>query len=186
MDCSLLIGRQLETLHLLAVALDANEGDPAGLLACRELRDRAAAHFQVREQSVLPALQRQGWKGLKSEALAAHMELKRALAALCICAPGDKDFPEALRTFRHALAQQRLADELWIVPTLRRITSVEERRAMCEQIEQLHDALVPPAEHYLAAAAAGLHPPGTALVEDATLVLRSLGDTATAQARMSR
>jgi hypothetical protein len=177
MDCSILIGHQLQALHLLAQGLTGAQGDPRSQLACREVRDRAAAHFQVREQIVLPALQRRGWKGLTSEALAAHMDLKRALAALCICSPGDADFDQVLADFINGLAQQRLADELWVVPTLRRVMTTEERRLMCEEIERLQDALVPPPEHYLWSAANARTRLHTALVEDASLVLRSLGDT---------
>ncbi|MED5618920.1 hypothetical protein [Ideonella sp. BN130291] len=178
MDCSLLIGHQLEALHRLTQALQDAEGDALDQQAWRELRDRAAAHFHMREQIVLPALQRRGWKGLNSEALAAHMELKRALAALCICSPGEPDFDRVLAGFADRLAQQRLADELWTVPTLRRLMSAEERRLMCEEIEQLQDTMVPPQEHYLWSAARGDGGPGTTVVEDASLVLRSLGDPA--------
>src|SRR5205085_6766026 len=96
MHCSLLIGHQIEALRQLAQCLRGAAGDPRDQLAWRELRDRAAAHFHMREQIVLPALQRRGWKGLNSEALAAHMDLKRALAALCICAPGEPDFDRVL------------------------------------------------------------------------------------------
>ncbi len=176
MDCSLLIGEQLTALRRLAESLHACSGDAADLLACRELRDRAAAHVQVREQVLLPVLRNGGWKGLNSEALAAHMDLKRALAALCICTPGDADFAQALRTFGNALSQQRLADELWIVPSLRQLTTVDERRDLCDDIERLHDTLVPPPGHYITSDVAAK--PGSGLLLEATVVLNSLGDAA--------
>lgn len=173
MDCSLLIGRQLDALNELTRTLAHAAGDTGARIACRELRDRAAAHCQVREQIVLPALQRGRWRGLNNEALAAHMELKRALAALCICEPGDADFPGVLRGFADALEQQRLADKLWIVPALRRLTTEAERRHLCEEIERLYDAAVPPPDHYLEMVP---HPrPGQAMVDDAAVVLASLG-----------
>lgn len=176
MDCSILIGRQLEALTGLAHSLARTDGTAASSIAYRELRDRAAAHCQVREQIVLPALQRGGWKGLNNEALAAHMELKRALAALCICKPGDGDFSPVLRNFSNALEQQRLADKLWIVPSLRRLTSEADRRRLCEEIEQLYESLIPPPEHY--AEVSAFRKPGEAMVEDATVVLSSLGPPA--------
>jgi hypothetical protein len=173
MDCSLLIGRQLDELDVLSSALEHAEGGTGDLIVCRELRDRAAAHFQVREQIVLPALQRGGWKGLNNEALAAHVELKRLLAALCICEPGHGDFTRLLRNFRSALEQQRLADKEWIVPSLRRSTGETERRRLCEEIERLHEALVPPREHYLGVAEH--RKPGVAVLQDAAIVLGSIG-----------
>ncbi|MEW6706895.1 MAG: hypothetical protein AB1430_18775 [Pseudomonadota bacterium] len=168
----MLIGRQLELMNELVQGLQQRRGDTRAHAAWRELRDRAAAHFQAREQILLPALRRGGWKGLNNEALVAHMDLKRALAALCICEPADSDFPQVLRGFSHALEQQQLADKLWIVSSLRRLTSESERRRMCEEIERLYAALIPPADHYLEAA---LHTrPGIAVLQDAAVVLSSL------------
>jgi hypothetical protein len=173
MDCSLLIGRQLDALSALVLTLERASGDSADRVACRELRDRAAAHAQVREQIVLPALQRGGWKGLGSEALAAHMELKRALAALCICEPGDGEFERVLQRFSTTLEQQRMADKLWIVPALRRLTSEADRRQLCEEIEVLYDSLIPPPDHYLESF--GHTKPGQAVVQDAVVVLGAIG-----------
>ena len=177
MDCSVLIGQQLEAMRELAQPLSACDAATVDLTSWRELRDRAAAHVQVRDQLVLPALQRRGWQGLHSEALRAHIEFKLALAALCICPPGRADFQRALIDFAHALEQQRLADALWIVPALRRSSTAEERRLLCSEIERLHEAMVPPPAHYLAATSL-TSSPGAALVEDAALVLRSLGEAA--------
>ena len=175
MDCSLLIDRQLDALSGLAHTLADAGGNTGDRIASREMRDRAAAHFQVREQIVLPALRRGGWRGLNNEALAAHVELKRALAALCICEPGDDDFPRVLHGFAEALEQQRLADKLWIVPTLRRVTGEAERRQLCEEIERLYDATIPPADHYLEVFPQ--RKPGQAVIEDAAVVLGSFGQT---------
>lgn len=176
MDCSLLLGRQLDALKELASTLQRARGhNTTDQVAYRELRDRAATHFQVREQIVLPALQRGRWKGLNNEALAAHMELKRALAALCVCEPGDPEFAALLRHFAAALAEQQQADRRWIIPALRRLTSEAERRHMCMEIERLYASLIPPAEHYLETMTHRRL--GNALVEDVALVLGSLGKT---------
>jgi len=174
MDCSLLIGQQLDALGDLAKSLgEPGRGDAACHVLYRELRDRAAAHCQVREQIVLPVLQRSRWKGLSSEALAAHMDLKRTLAALCIVGPGEPDFARMLALFQEAVAQQRLADELWLMPSLREVSTVEQRRLMCNEIERLQESLIPPADHYLVTGVEGK--PGSGLVEDATVVLTLLG-----------
>jgi hypothetical protein len=176
------MGRQLHALKELASALrHARGGSSTNRIAYRELRDRAAAHFQAREQFVLPALQRGRWKGLNNEALAAHVELKRALAALCICEPGDADFPSLLRHFAAAVAQQQQADRRWIIPALRRLTTEAERHHLCTEIERLYASLIPPPEHYLETVPH--RRPGNALVEDATVVLGSLHDAARDAAR---
>jgi hypothetical protein len=167
------MGRQLNALKELASALQRTQGHTtADQMAYRELRDRAAAHFQAREQFVLPALQRGRWKGLSSEALTAHMELKRALAALCVREPGDPDFPALLRHFASAVAEQQQADRRGIIPALRRLTTETERRRLCTEIERLYASLIPPAEHYLETVTHSR--PGDALVEDATVVLGAL------------
>ena len=175
MDCSVLLGEQLEALRELADGLLDGPSDPTRLLNCRELKDRAAAHCQVREKVVLPVLRQRGWSDANSEAMAAHLELKRTLAALCICAPGEDDFAHALQQFAAALERQRQADAQWLVPALRLLTTVDERRLVCEQVEQWQEALVPPPEHYLATAPLPDRP-GAALLADAALVLKSLGD----------
>jgi hypothetical protein len=173
MDCSVLLGRQLDALKELTSTLQRGRGDTTtDQIAYRELRDRAAAHFQVREQIVLPALQRGRWKGVNNEALAAHMELKRAVAALCVSEPDAAEFPSLLRHFAAALAEQQQADRRWIIPALRRLTSEAERRRLCTEIERLYTSLIPPAEHYLETMTH--QRPGNALVEDATVVLGSL------------
>lgn len=173
MDCSVLMGSQLVALKGLAGALQRGQGLTQDQISHRELCDRGAAHFRAREQIMLPALQRGGWKGLNNEALAAHVELKRALAALCVTRPGEADFPGLLRHFAHAVEQQQLADELWILPSLRRVTTEGERRRMCKEIEQLYAAMVPPESHYLEVG--GHRRPGDSLIEDATVVLSALG-----------
>jgi hypothetical protein len=174
MDCSLLIGQQLDALGDLARSLaEPGRMDAAGHVLYRELRDRASAHCQVREQIVLPVLQRSRWKGLTSEALAAHMDLKRALAALCIIGPAEPDFPRMLALFQDAVAQQRLADDLWLMPSLRQVSTVEQRRLMCVEIERLQESLIPPADHYLITGVEGKL--GAGLVEDAAVVLGLLG-----------
>lgn len=165
MDCSFPIGEQLDALTRLARRLMHDDGSATRRLAWRELMDRAAAHFHVREKVVLETFRQAGWKGMNSDALAAHLQLKRALAALCICPPGEPDFGELLQRFNEAVAHQRGADELWIVPALRMITTGDQRRAICEEIEQLYDTLVPPASHYL---------DSEHLAEDAAVVLSSL------------
>jgi hypothetical protein len=180
MDCSLLLGHQLDAMKTLVSALQRPQGPTFDQVNCRELRDRAAVHFQVREQIVLPALQHGRWKGVNSEALSAHVELKRLLAALWVCEPGDAEFPALLRQFSGALQRQQQADREWILPALRRLTTEAERRRLCEEIERLHATLVPPAQHYLEAVTR--RRPGDALVQDAALVLSSLGATAGAGA----
>jgi hypothetical protein len=171
MDCSTLLGEQLNALDDLARSLAVPCNDVGIHATWRELRDRAAAHLQVREQIVLPVLQRGQRRARLEDIAPSHAELKRALAALCICEPGEPDFEAVLDDFRNAVQAQRGADEVFTVPTLRRLTTEPERRLMCEEIERLYEALIPPTLHYYLAQATGV-------AEDAAVVLRSLSPQA--------
>jgi hypothetical protein len=166
MDCSHLLGEQLDALDRLVRILAQAGPGAARRAAWREVLDRASAHFHVREQIVNAAFRHAGWRGLDGDAQAAHLEMRRALAALCICEPGDADFDGFLERFADALAHQRVVDEDVVVPALRALLSREDRRQLCELIETMQDALVPPPSHYLG---------GETLVDDAAVVLTSLG-----------
>jgi hypothetical protein len=174
MDCSHLLGEQLDALDRLVRVLAQTPPGASQRAAWREVLDRASAHFHVREQIVNAAFRHAGWRGLDGDAQAAHLELRRALAALCICEPGDTDFEGFLARFAQALASQREVDETVVVPALRALLSREDRRQLCELIETMQEALVPPPSHYL---------DGESLVDDAALVLTSLGPRAASPER---
>lgn len=162
MDCTVLLGAQLARLESIADALSCASAAARPQLL-RELLDRGALHVRVREQLLFPVLRRARWKGVNSETLKVHVRLKRALAELMVTPAQSDRFNDLLHKFAQGVALQLAEDARAFVPALRAASDIDERRALCREIELLHDKETTPSG-----------PPAPGLVEEAALVLRSL------------
>lgn len=171
LDCSALLTRQLEELSLLVARLQACKRRGARERLLRELSNVAVLHVLSRERVLLPAWRRARWKDLPYEALAAHVELKRALAELMVSRPHSTSFDAAVAAFAAAVERQVATDRKRLVPALRRAFDVRDRRELFNDIEVLFEAGEPPRANELLIATEA---PPRELIEDAEIVLSSL------------
>ncbi|MED5618154.1 hypothetical protein [Ideonella sp. BN130291] len=139
-DCADLFDRQLAEIASLAKALQAPLLRPTAQTMFQQLCNRSVVHVQAREQFLLPAWRRAHWKHLPSDALATHMEFKRALADLMLQRPGSEHFNEALAAFVATVEVHRRSDRDRLVPALREAIDLADRRQLCNDIEVLYEA----------------------------------------------
>jgi len=180
-DCSVLLSRQLVEISALAGELGRCERAAASGLY-REVCNRATLHVLARERVLLPAWRRAGWKELPSDALAAHMNFKRSLAELMVHPPGKPGFRLALEAFVAAVEQHRQQDEQRLMPALRNAMDLDERRALCNDIEVLFDAGMGASNE----PAIGSRSVAQALIEEAEVVLSSLPVSSASTAAAAR
>jgi hypothetical protein len=77
------------------------------------------AHETVVEQTVLPALKATGWRGLSSDVLTGHADLRRELADLLTMDKGSAAFDVAVERLLRRLARQCDLEEEKLLPVLR-------------------------------------------------------------------
>jgi hypothetical protein len=170
LDSLALLTRQLVEISELAEQLRANLGRPGAARLHRELCNCATLHVLARERFLLPAWARAGYKDLRLDTLAPHVEFKRHLAELMVAKPSEAaSFQAVLEAFVIAARTQREVDEKLLVPALQRTVDLAERRFVMNDIDHLY-GLVGRSVADLDEATLT----GAGLLEDARIVLRSL------------
>ncbi|HEX7688397.1 MAG TPA: hypothetical protein VF453_11850 [Burkholderiaceae bacterium] len=97
------------------------------------------------------------------------MRLKQALADLIVLRPTDERFADALSEFAAHVQTQQALDHQRLIPVLRDVMEVDERRELCNDMELLFDAGDAPVR--------AESPPGrppSELIREAEIVLSSL------------
>lgn len=174
MDCSVLLGEQLARIEALVDRLKASPPKAVQKALFRELCDRAALHIHAREHILMPVIRRAGWRGVCSETLVAHVEFKRRLADLVVQTEEGPRFLEALQALEEAVERQMVEDEIGFVPTLRAVTDLSERRALCHDMELMYQRM---SSYEAPWRDTGMESPWASLREEAAIVLSSLSPT---------
>ena len=141
MDCTVLISRQLLKIQTLLAWVRQLPISKAKLLAYRELCDRAASHIQIRERLLWPILQQRGGADAPTDAV--HQKFKQAVAHMMVSPPEGLEFERGLDTLEQVLLIQMDIDRRALVPALRMVTDVSERRSLCLDIELAYLTTVP-------------------------------------------
>ena len=128
------------------------------------------AHQTVIDQTVIPALEACGWRGLSSDVLTGHMALKRSFAELLTLRRESTGFDASLAGLMRQLARQCELEDRKLLPLLTDSLSESQREVLAFEAEAhlthiLGDMPLENAEPAL---------PATELLEEAQLVLSSL------------
>ncbi|KQW45527.1 MULTISPECIES: hypothetical protein [unclassified Roseateles] len=175
MDCTALLTEQLTKIQrLIHQAADGTAALVQRQLAHRELCDRGALHAQTREELVLPLLEDVAWGDVAVEPTGHHRQFRDALALCLIRPPPHPDCANALDGLLVAVQRQLADDAATLVPLLRHVSDLPERRRLCGRIEVRYGRLAPLHGDALAAARATSHPapaagPGAWLMEIASV-----------------
>jgi hypothetical protein len=138
----------------------------------RELCNHASLYVLSRERFLLPTWARSGGD---AERLPAYAGFKHALADLVVTPPGRPSFRLCLTAFAGAIALQQVEDRQVLLPALREGLDLADRRNVFNEMELF----------YLAddRAGRGLAPRPQSLVDEAEVVLSSLGGTSPQRSR---
>lgn len=154
---------------MLVARLRASPRERESTRLLRELSNRAVLHVISRERILLPAWRRARWRGLPLDAMTAHVRLKQALAELVVLRPTDDRFADALAEFAAHVEAQQALDHQKLIPVLRDVMEVHERRELCNDMELLFDTGDAPARAELP-----LERSPWELIREAEIVLSSL------------
>ncbi|HEY9028820.1 MAG TPA: hypothetical protein VIP05_31315 [Burkholderiaceae bacterium] len=168
-DCSALLTRQLADLTALISRLRASRRGEDAIRLFGDLSNRAVLHVLSRERVLLPAWRQIRWKDLPLDAMAGHVRFKQALADLLVRPPSAEGHAEALGRFAQHVEQQRELDQHRLVPVLRGAMDIEQRRALCNDVELLFETGSPPMREPLVGSASPHD-----LIREAEIVLSSL------------
>ncbi|HEY8976466.1 MAG TPA: hypothetical protein VIN75_19780 [Burkholderiaceae bacterium] len=169
MDCSALLTRQLAELTALISRLRSSRRGEDALRLFGDLANRAVLHVLSRERVLLPAWRHIRWKDLPLDAMTGHVRFKQALAELLVRPPSSDGHAQALAAFAEHVEQQHLLDQHRLVPVLRDAMDIEQRRALCNDVELLFETGSPPMRELTAGVASPKD-----LVAEAEIVLSSL------------
>jgi len=143
-DCSALLTRQLAELTALISRLRSSRRGEDALRLFGDLANRAVLHVLSRERVLLPAWRHVRWKDLPLDAMTAHVRFKQALAELLVRPPSSDGHAQALSAFAEHVEQQHRLDQHRLVPVLRDAMDLEQRRALCNDVELLFETGAPP------------------------------------------
>lgn len=153
--------------------------EEADLIAARQfykeqLTNVLGGHLMAIESSVLPAVQRHGWRGVRSSVLTAHFDLKAATAQLVVADPNQARFDEVVGRLRDQLDKERQVEQAELLPAVQSALPDAEARQLSIDVD-LH--LRRSAGALEAPAAEPIYLPEADPIEEARLILSSLPES---------
>ena len=101
----------------------------------QQLTNVLGGHLMAIESSVLPAIQRHGWRGVRSSVLAAHLDLKAATAQFVVADPSKEHFDEVVERLKDQLDRERQIEHVELLPAVRSALSDEEARQLSLDVD---------------------------------------------------
>jgi len=131
--------RLLRQSHEMARSLTERLEDEDVLAARKFYKDQLTnvlgGHLRAIEVSMLPAIQRHGWKGVRSSVLTAHFDLKAATARLVVSDPASEQFDEVVDQLRRQLDRERHVEQTELVPAVQAALPAEECRQLSIDVD---------------------------------------------------